>query len=55
MLGALLKPLFRQFLFGILGSSAARSCTPQRHQRDVVLLLPAFSNEGVELLHQEVP
>ena len=32
-----------------------RSCAPQRHQRDVVLLLPAFSNEGVELLHQEVP
>src|SRR5215204_867927 len=40
---------------GVLRSSARGCGTPQRKEGDVVLLLPALSNEGVELLQEQVP
>jgi hypothetical protein len=40
-------------LYGVLGSSASGRGTSERKESDVVLLLPALPNEGVELLHQE--
>src|SRR5215218_8673855 len=39
---------------GVLGNSAWGCGTLQRKEGDVVLLLPALPDEGVEFLHQEV-
>src|SRR5918995_6004628 len=40
---------------GVLGSSAWGYGTPQHQEGDVILLLLAFSNEGVELLLRKSP
>jgi hypothetical protein len=39
----------------VLRSSAQRRRAPKHKEDDIVLLLPAFANEGVELLHEKVP
>src|SRR5215210_4081005 len=45
--------LFRQFHDAVLGSSASQRGTLQGKEGYVVLLLPGFPHEGVELLHKE--
>src|SRR5919107_809466 len=42
-------------LNGVLGSSVPEFGTLQRQKGDVILLLPARPNEGVELIQEEVP
>src|SRR5215217_333557 len=42
-------------MYRSFGSSASGCRTLQRKEGDVVLLLPALSNEGVELLQEQVP
>jgi hypothetical protein len=39
---------------GVLGSSGSYRGALQRKEGDVVLLLPALSNEGVQFLHQKL-
>jgi hypothetical protein len=38
----------------VLGGSASGRRTPERQKGDVVLLFPALTQEGVELLQEEV-